>query len=92
MQETWVWSLVQEDSTRCWATKPVLHNHWAWALEAMSHNYWAPYALTTEACTSGACAPQQEKPPLWEAHTLQARVAPTHLNEKKPMQSNEDAV
>ena len=27
MQETWVQSLIQEDSTCCGATKPVCHNH-----------------------------------------------------------------
>ena len=27
MQETWVQSLIQEDSTCCRATKPVCHNH-----------------------------------------------------------------
>ena len=31
------------------------------------HNYWA-------------CAPQQEKPPQWEAQALQPRIAPTHHN------------
>ena len=29
MQGTWVRSLVQEDSTCCWATKPMCHNHWS---------------------------------------------------------------
>ena len=33
---------------------------------------------------------QQEKPPRWEARTLQWRVAPTHYNQRKPTHSNED--
>ena len=32
---------------------------------------WSPRATTT-----GACAPQQEKPPQWEARAPQRRVAP----------------
>ena len=38
------------------------------------------YAATTEACAPKACAPQQEKPPQWEAHTPQWRVVPAHRN------------
>ena len=41
MQETWVWSLICEDSTCCGATKPVHHNHWACAPRAWSRDYWA---------------------------------------------------
>ena len=41
MQETQVWSLVQEDRTWCGATKPVGHNYQACALEPGSCNYWA---------------------------------------------------
>ena len=37
-QGTWVWSLVQEDSTCCGATKPMHHNHWACALEPRHRN------------------------------------------------------
>ena len=33
MQETWVLSLLQEDSICCGAPKPMLHNYWAYALE-----------------------------------------------------------
>ena len=42
-------------------------------------------AATTEARTSRAHAPQQEKPPQWEACTPQQRVAPARRNED-PMQ------
>ena len=56
-------ALVREDPTCHGATKPVRHNYWACALEPASHNYWA--------CMCRACAPQQEKPPPWEARALQ---------------------
>ena len=49
-----------------------------------------PRATTTEACTPRARAPQQEKPPQWEAHAPQWRVTPAHRNERKPVCSNED--
>ena len=68
MQGTRVWALVREDPTCRGATKPVRHNYWACALEPASHNY--------RACTPRARAPQQEKPPRWEAHAPQRRVAP----------------
>ena len=38
MQGTLVWSLVLEDSTLHWATKPV------------DHNYWSPHTLETMLC------------------------------------------
>ena len=87
MQGTWVRALVWEDPTCHGAAKPVRHNYWAWALEPMSHNYWghvpqqlSPWATTSEARAPRAHAPQQEKPPQWEAHTLQWRVAPARRN------------
>ena len=48
MQGTWVWPLVQEDSTCLWETKHVCHSHEACALEPACHN--------TEACPHRACA------------------------------------
>ena len=79
-------SLVQEDLTCRGATKPVRHNYWACTLEPACHNHWAhmlqllsPHAATTEAHAPRARAPQQEKPPQWEA-SAQRRVAPTHRN------------
>ena len=51
MQETQVWSLVQEDPTGRGATKSVLHNCWACAPEPVWPRAHAP----------------QEKPPQWEA-------------------------
>ena len=87
MQGTRVRALVREDLTRRGATKPVHHNYWACALEPTSHNYWAhmpqllsPQATTPEAQALTAHALQQEKPPQWEAHAPQRRVAPAHRN------------
>ena len=37
-----------------------------------------------------ARAPQQEKPPQWEARSPQRGVAPTRRNQRKPVHSNED--
>ena len=42
------------------------------ATKPVSHNYWAH--------VPGARAPQQEKPPQWEARALQQRVAPARYN------------
>ena len=42
------------------------------ATRPVSHNYWA--------CASGACAPQQERPRQWEAHTPRWRVVPARRN------------
>ena len=47
--------LIQEDPTRCTATKPVHHNYFITTTE---YGLWYPGATATE-----ACAPQQEKPP-----------------------------
>ena len=79
-QGTRVRALVREDPTCRGATKPVSHNYWACALEPASHNYWSPRATTTEARAPRACAPQQEKPPQWEARTPQRRIAPACRN------------
>ena len=68
-------ALVWEDPTCCGATKPMCHNYWACAPEPASHNYWSPCATTTEAHVPRARGPQQEKPPQWEGHTPQWRVA-----------------
>ena len=89
-QGTWVQSLIQEDYTCCGATKPVHHNHWASTLEPSSRNYWAHVPQLPKPVHTQACGPQQEKPPLWEAHKSQWGEAPTHGNQRKPAQSNED--
>ena len=40
----------------------------------------SPCATTTEAHAPRARAPEQEKPPEWEAYAPQWRVAPAHHN------------
>ena len=72
MQGFRVPALVQEDPTCRGATKPMRHNYWACALEPANHNYWAHVPR--------AHAPQQEKPPQWEARAPQQRVAPARRN------------
>ena len=83
MQGTRVRALVWEDPTCRMTTKPACHNYWACPLEPMSHNYCSPRATTTEAHVPRAPAPQQEKPPQWEALAPQWRVAPAHHNYRK---------
>ena len=70
MQGTRVWALVREDPT-----KPVHHNYWARVPQLLS-----PRATTTEARAPTARAPQQEKPPQWEAREPQQRVASARRN------------
>ena len=58
MQETWVPSLVWEDSTCCGATKPVCCNYWACSLEPRSRNKWALVPQLVKSSCPTACAPQ----------------------------------
>ena len=78
MQGTQVQALVQEDPTCGGAAKPGYHSFWVWALEPESHKNWAHVPRVG--------APQQEKPPQWEACTLQGRAAATCCNQRKPAQ------
>ena len=87
VQGTRVRALVREDPTCRGATKPVRNNYWACTLEPVSHNYWAHEpqllslrAATAEARVPTAGAPQQEKPPQWEACAPQWTVAPAQRN------------
>ena len=57
MQETQVWSLIQEDLTCHRVTKSSSHNYWACALEPRSHDYWA---CATQ-LQSNPCSLQLEK-------------------------------
>ena len=89
MQGTWVRALVQEDPTCHGATKPMRHNYWACVLEPVSHNYWThvPQLLSLH---SRACAPQQEKPPQWEARAPQQsspcspQLEKAHAQQRRP--------
>ena len=60
MQETWVPSLVQEDSKA--VTKPMYHNCRVHALERESQNFWAHGAATTETCAQPGESHRNEKP------------------------------
>ena len=72
MQGARVRALVWEDPMCHGAAKPLRHNYWAYVQEPASHNYWAHVPR--------AHALQKEKPPLWEAHAPQRRVAPARRN------------
>ena len=50
----------------------------------------SPRATTTKAHAPGARAPQQEKPPQWDACARQRGVAPARRNLEKPARSNKD--
>ena len=84
MQETQVWSLVQEDPTCLGATKPVYYTYWVCVLEA-----WKPKLLKPK--HPRARALQQEKPLQWEAFTLQLQSNPSSQQLGKSPPSNEDS-
>ena len=90
MQEVWVQPLVQEDATPHGATKLMSHNYWACALEPPSHNYWSPHATVIKSKRPRACAPQEETPPQWEAHSLQLESSPCSPQLDKGLHSKED--
>ena len=70
---------------RACALEPASHNYWAGTpqlLKPARPRAHVPQLLslraaTTEARAPTAHTPQQEKPPQWEAHAQQQRVAPT---------------
>ena len=88
MQGTWVWSLIQEDSTCCGATKSVCHNYWACALEPRSHNYWAHVLQLLKPLGLEPMLRQQEKPPQWETCALQTYLYSLQL--EKALTQNKD--
>ena len=49
----------------------------------------SPHVAITEAPVPRTCAPQQDRPPQWEAWAVQWRLAATR---EKPRCSNEDSV
>ena len=79
MQGTRVQALVWEDPTCRGATKPACHNYWACALEPASHNYWAHMSQLLKPARLEPML-HNEKPPQWEAHAPQQRVAPARRN------------
>ena len=80
MWGTRVWVLVREDPTCRGATKPMRHNYLACALEPASHNYWAHVLQLLKPARLEPVLHNKGKPPQWEAHTLQQRVAPIRRN------------
>ena len=80
MQGTQVRALVREDPTCCIATKPVCHNYWACTLEPDSHNYRARMPQLLKPAHLEPVLRNKEKPPPWEARTLQQRVNPALHN------------
>ena len=80
MQGTWVRALVREDPTCQGTTKPCAPQLLSLCSRAPKPQLLSPCVTTTEARASRAHAPQQEKPPQWEAHAPQRRVAPAHHN------------
>ena len=80
MQGTRFWALVQEDPTCRGATKPRASQLLILSSRAREPQLLSPRAATTEARMPRARAPQQEKPPQWEARAPQRRVAPARRN------------
>ena len=74
MQGTRVRALAQEDPTWCRATKPVHRNYRARMLQLLKP------MCHIEARVPRAPAPQQEKPPEWEAHAPQQRPNTAKIN------------
>ena len=72
MQETWVWSLVQEGPTCCGAAKPAHLSYWACVPELRSCNCWAHVA-------------QLPKPEHPRARAMQQRVALTQFSSGKAL-------
>ena len=83
MEETWIWSLIQEDATCHRATKPIHRNKWTWALEPSNRNCWACVVQLLKQACPRACAPQRE------AWALQ-QSSPCVLQPEKRLSSNED--
>ena len=89
MQETRVWTLVQQDPTCSGATKPMHHRYWARTLEPTSHNYRAHALQLLKPAQSRAHVPQLLS---FRAATTEARTPRAHaLQQEKPPQSEAQA-
>ena len=84
------WFVAQDDLTYHRATKLVCHNLWACTLESGSHNYWASVLQLLKAACPRGHAPQQEKPPQWEACAPQLKSSRCSPKLEKNPRSNED--
>ena len=80
MQETQVQSLLREG-----ATKPVHPNCWACALEPRTHSYWVHTLQHLKPACPRANVLPQEKPPPWEAGTLQLERSPLSFPRESPL-------
>ena len=85
-------SLIWEDPSCRRAKKCVHHNCWACTLEPGNHNYWAHLSQLPKPAHSRACAPQQEKPLQWEAHTMQLENSSQSPQTEKSLCIDEDTV
>ena len=92
IQETWAWSLIQEDPT-CWGTtKLMFHSPWAPALEPRSPSYWSQVPQLLKPMYPWARVPRQENPPRSETHAPQLESSPLSLQPEKSLHSSEDPV
>ena len=73
LQGMWVWSLVQEDSTWCRATKPVPHNYWACAPQLLKPGRSRALACNKRSHCNGTPAHCNKSSP----HSLQLEKACT---------------
>ena len=84
-----------KDLTCRGANKLIHHNYWTCPLVPRSCNYWTYILQLLNPAHPRACALQREKPPQWEAHTLQLEGSPyllqleqrSHLSKANPAQS-----
>ena len=97
MQETQVWSMIQEDPTCCRAAKPVYHNYWACALEPRNCNHWSPNILELVFCNnrshrnekpasqleSSPCSQQLEKSPHSNKDSAKPKIINIILQKRK---------
>ena len=90
VQGTQVQSLIQKDPTCCGAAKPMYHNYWACALEPTNHNYSSPAPQPLEPMHPTSRAPQEEKPPQWEAWESQLESSPCSQQLQKSPHNNKN--
>ena len=92
MQEPRTGSLIREDPACHRVAEPIGHYSWACVQEPGNHNHWVHLSQLPKPAHSTACAPQQEKPPQWEAHTMQLENSSQSPQIEKSLCSDEDTV
>ena len=90
MKETQVWFLGQKDLTYHGTTKFVHHNYWACVPEPQDCNYCGYVMQLLKPMHPRAQAPQQEKPPQWEALPPQLESSPHSPQLEESLHSKED--